>query len=204
MSPTSIASGGSGNHSTDCGASRHCSQCVTRPDSKPPSAVRVNRGSSASVACGSSFSHSRNAGFRGRASSDPWSSAELQGSLLALPLNPAFREWEKLLPQATDAEEPRFTLTADGGLESGRVTHWLQWREAPQSVEWFPDPPEAIEVGDIRVQTRGGLTRIDATVRRRLGAEGPADELPSLVVVTGADGVRTGWRMNVNLKNQPS
>jgi DsbC/DsbD-like thiol-disulfide interchange protein len=131
-------------------------------------------------------------------------SAELEGSLLALPEDPAFREWEKLLPRASEAEEPPFTFTADGGLESGRVTQWLRWRETPRSVEWFPDPPEAIEVGDIRVQTRGGLTRIDAALRRRKGVGGPADDLPSLVVVTGADGVRTGWKLNVHLENQPS
>ncbi len=154
------------------------------------------------------FDRSRSPRIRARAS---WlackevcvlGSAELDGSLLDLPLDPAVGQWEQRLPRAASDLEPPFTVTAKGGLAAGRVTHWLQWREAPRSVEWFPDPPEALEVDDIRVQTRGGLTRIDAAVRQRQGVKGPADDLPSLVVITGADGARTGWKLNVHLKNQ--
>ena len=71
----------------------------------------------------------------------------------------------------------------------------MKWRGSPQTVEWFPDPSEALEVGKVTVQTRGGLTRIDADVRRRKGATGSADSLPSLIIVTDGDGVRRGWDM---------
>lgn len=131
-------------------------------------------------------------------------SAELEGSLAELPVDPDFDEWERRLPRmSTDSTSP-FTVTAKGSLASGRVTHWLRWREAPQLVEWFPDPSPAIEVKDVRVQTRGGLTRIDAAVRRRKGAEGMTDHLESLVVVTGGDGVRSGWNLKVYLKDHHS
>lgn len=129
-------------------------------------------------------------------------SAELEVPLAKLPADPVFREWSRGLPRTFDEGEAPFALTATGGLVAGTVTHWLRWREPPQLVEWFPDPSGALEVDNVRVQTRGGLTRIDATVRRRKGAEGLTDDLSSLVVVTGEDGDRRGWELSVDLTNK--
>jgi thiol:disulfide interchange protein DsbD len=114
-------------------------------------------------------------------------SAALEASLAELP---------------EDSSEPGdlpFTLSATGGLADGVVTHWLRWTEAPHPVEWFPDPSDALEIGDVRIQTRGELTRIDAAVKSRRGAEGSISELPSVVVITGDDGGRRGWKLSVGL-----
>ena len=129
-------------------------------------------------------------------------SADLDGSLAKLPAEPVFREWSRGLPRPFAEGEAPFSLTAMGGLAQGTITQWLRWREPPQSVEWFPDPSGALELDNVRVQTRGGLTRIDATVRRRKGAEGLTDDISSLVVVTGQDGDRRGWELLVDLTNK--
>jgi len=131
-------------------------------------------------------------------------SAELEESLAKLSADPVFRTWDRTLPRVLGEGIPLFTLTTTGGLAGGTVTHWLRWRKTPRLVEWFPDPSGALDVENVRVQTRGGLTRIDAAVRRRKGAEGSTDDLSSLVVVTDEDGGRIGWELTVNLKNQES
>jgi thiol:disulfide interchange protein DsbD len=128
-------------------------------------------------------------------------SAELESSLMELAVDERFWEWDGRLPKPLDEDNPPFALSATGVSADGVVTHWLRWREPPRPVEWFPDPSEAIEVGGVRLQTRGGLTRIDAEVRPRKGAMGSIDTLSSLVVITGDDGTRRGWEVSVDLTN---
>ncbi len=119
-------------------------------------------------------------------------SVELETTLSKLPVDPVFQQWSSQLPNSSESHDLPFTLSATGGLADGVITHWLRWTEAPLPVEWFPDPSDALEIGDIRIQTRGGLTRIDAAVKSRRGASGSIDELPSLFVVTGSDGLPSG------------
>jgi len=126
-------------------------------------------------------------------------SAELETSLSKLSADPVFRKWVDQLPSSSETSDLPFSLSATGGLADGVITHWLRWTEASRPVEWFPDPSDAIEVGDVRVLTRGGLTRIDAEVKSRRGAAGSISELSSLVVVTGEDGGRHGWEFSVKL-----
>jgi hypothetical protein len=126
-------------------------------------------------------------------------STELGAPLTEIPVDPIFDAWDRILPGAPGSTDRPFSLSTTGGLSDGGITHWLRWVEAPQRVEWFPDPSDGLEVGNIRVRTRGGLTRIDADVRARRGVEGRIDQLPSLVVVTGEDGVRRGWEISVEL-----
>lgn len=128
-------------------------------------------------------------------------SAELETSLSQLSADPVFRKWADQLPSSSETSDLPFNLSASGGLADGVMTHWLRWTSAPRPVEWFPDPSDAIEVGDVRVLTRGGLTRIDAEVKSRKGASGSINELSSLVVVTGEDGGRHGWEFSVKLTN---
>ena len=128
--------------------------------------------------------------------------AELEASLKQLPEDPVFRRWAGLLPKPTEENDLPFSLSATGGLSDGLVSHWLQWSEEPGPVEWFPIPSEALEIGDVRIQTRGGLTRVDAKVKSRRGASGTIDELPSLIVVTGDDGERRGWELVVDLTDK--
>jgi thiol:disulfide interchange protein DsbD len=131
-------------------------------------------------------------------------SVELETTLSKLPVDPVFQQWSSLLPNSTESHDLPFTLSTTGGLGDGVMTHWLRWREAPLPIEWFPDPSDALEIGDIRIQTRGGLTRIDAAVKARKGASGSISELPSLFVVTGGDGLRRGWELSVQVKSNES
>jgi DsbC/DsbD-like thiol-disulfide interchange protein len=128
-------------------------------------------------------------------------SADLEASLAELPVDTVFRRWAGQLPRSSEAGDIPFSLSATGGFAEGVVTHWLRWTESPLPVEWFPDPSDALEVGDVRIQTRGGLTRIDAAVKSRKGASGSISELPFLIVVTGDDGERRGWDLAVELAN---
>lgn len=82
------------------------------------------------------------------------------------------------------------------GARGGTVSIWLQWRTAPDSVELFPDPGDALKVEDVLVRTRGNLSRLDATVRHR-GAHRPSS-LETVVVVVNGD-QRVGYRLSVPL-----
>jgi DsbC/DsbD-like thiol-disulfide interchange protein len=126
-------------------------------------------------------------------------SAKLEASLTELSEDPVFGQWAGQLPKSPGATDLPFSLSVTGGIAEGVITHWLRWNEEPNRVEWFPDPSEALEVGDVRIQTRGSLTRIDAAVKSRKGASGSISELPSLFVITGDDGERRGWELSVPL-----
>jgi DsbC/DsbD-like thiol-disulfide interchange protein len=129
-------------------------------------------------------------------------SAEIESWLAELPVYRDFDAWSRNLPAMIDESNAPFTLSATGGLAEGVVTHWLRWRDAPLPVEWFPNPSEALEVGAVRIQTRGGLTRIDAEIKARKGIIGSTDTLPSLVVITESDGSRRGWEVSASLKGE--
>jgi hypothetical protein len=126
-------------------------------------------------------------------------SAELEGSLAKMTVDESFANWSGRLPKPLDDNNAPFVLSTTGGVAAGIVTHWLRWHEQPPSLEWFPDPSEAIEIGAVRIETRGGLTRIDAEIKARKGAIGSIDTLPSLVVITGGDGTRRGWEVSAGL-----
>lgn len=120
--------------------------------------------------------------------------AKLAAPLGKLPADPVFADWNRRLARPLASGGAPFTVTTTGGLAEGALSLWLRWSAAPADVTWFPDPPEALEVGEATVRTRGGLTRIDAPLRRRAGADLP-DGLSSLIVVEGADGNRRGWEL---------
>jgi len=128
-------------------------------------------------------------------------SAELGASLNDLPVDPVFRRWSKDLPMAAGSGDAPFMVSTTGGVGDEGLALWLRWRNPPREVGWFPDPPEALEVEDVRVKTRGGLTRVDAVVRPMAGAVEKPRILQSLVVVTGDDGLRRGWELAVELKD---
>lgn len=123
-------------------------------------------------------------------------SAKLEASVGGLPVDPALGEWRASLPRPPSDDEPPFEWRTTGGFGDGRLNLWLQWPDSAPKVEWYPDPPEAIEVRDVRVGSRASLTRIDAAVRRRAGAHDIAT-LSSLVVVTAADGSRRAWELEL-------
>ena len=125
-------------------------------------------------------------------------SAELEAAARDLPVHPDLKNWRSTLPSPLPTDQPPFNWRTTGGLTDGKLSLWLQWQGPAPPVEWYPDPPEAIEVKDVRVSSRASLTRIDASVRRRAGA-GDRDNLSSLVVVTGADGSKRSWELELTI-----
>lgn len=126
-------------------------------------------------------------------------SAELELPWAEVTIDPGFGVWAESLPRIFAGSDAPFTLTSKVGLTAGHIGLWFQWRTAPRSVEFFPDPPEGLEVKDVTIQTRGGLTLIDAVVRKLAGSTTGHDTLGSLVVVTDENGRRRGWELSVDL-----
>ncbi len=127
-------------------------------------------------------------------------SARLEANLAELKDDFDLPSRPESLPQEVDIRDPPFSVRATGGIAEGNLSLWLRWLDPPPGpVEWFPNPPETLVVEDVGVQTRGGLTRIDAVVRERAGSEPSSDILDSLVVITDDDGRRRGWTLAVDL-----
>ncbi len=126
-------------------------------------------------------------------------SSELEADLADLRVDPVFERWSDLLPQPFDPEGSPFSLSVRGGLAEGTLGLWLQWRQVPHRVEWFPDPQEGLEVTGVTVRTRGGLTRVDSLVRRMRGSAGTSNNLDSVLVITDNDGVRRGLKLAVDV-----
>ncbi len=82
---------------------------------------------------------------------------------------------------------------------AGKLTVWLNWKTAPGAVEFFPDPGAGLKVEDLRVQTRGQLTRIDFSISRLKTASTPSDSLRSLIVTNDGPGRRSAWVTDINL-----
>lgn len=129
-------------------------------------------------------------------------SASLEGSLGEIVDASVFDGWSNTLPQRAEPAAVPFSIKTTGGMGDKGLVLWLNWPQAPETVEWFPAPPEDLEVTDVRVQNRGGLTRVDAYVRPMAGASPTARAVNSLVVATFADGERRGWELDVELENK--
>lgn len=126
-------------------------------------------------------------------------SAELSAPLAEIADDRFAEDWAASLPQPIPSSDPPLSLGTTGGLSGGTIGLWLQWRAEPVEVEWFPDPPSGLEVENVTVQTRGGLTRVDAVVRVMAGSTVTPDTLNSVVVVTDENHQRRGWNLAVDL-----
>ena len=120
------------------------------------------------------------------------------------PLEPSpdvFAGWRDRLPRT----EGPYTFTTTGGIEPGErrgdLSLWLRWTETPGEVEFFPAANERLKVTDMKIQTRGGLTRIDCSVSLIGGREQDVLTLPAVVVTTTENGVRRGWEVSAPLRD---
>ena len=97
----------------------------------------------------------------------------------------ALETWPSTLP--TRAAPGFFDVSVTGGPVpvSGSVdlVVWLNWTEAPGTVEFFPDPGPGLKVEDVHTRTRDLLTRIDFTISRLKTSNAPATSLRSLIVI---------------------
>jgi hypothetical protein len=129
-------------------------------------------------------------------------SAELESRWSEITPDRDLAHWRSTLPTPWNGENAPFSVTMTGSLDSGSINLWLRWSRSPAPVDWFPDPPEGLVVEDVAVTTRGGLSRIDASVRKMTGAEGDFDSLPSVVAITDEHHERRGWILAVDLTNE--
>lgn len=117
----------------------------------------------------------------------PLRGSELEASKAAL------ETWSGTLP--TQAAPGLFDVSVTGGPvpDSGSVdlVVWLNWKEAPDAVEFFPDPGPGLKVEGVRVQTRGLVTRIDFELSQLKTTNVPATSLRTLIVTKDADGNRS-------------
>ena len=124
----------------------------------------------------------------------------LEGAELAAS-RAAFETWSETLPIAL--EPGLFDLSVTGGPvpDSGSVTLavWLNWKAAPGAVEFFPDPGAGLKVEDVRVQTRGQLTRIDFSVSRLKTSSARSATLRSLIVTKDGTGRRSARVAHIDL-----
>jgi DsbC/DsbD-like thiol-disulfide interchange protein len=131
-------------------------------------------------------------------------SAELESRWSEVAADPVFGHWQSILPASWSNDDAPFSVTTTGNLDSGTLSLWLKWRQRPAAIEWFPDPPEGLVVEDVTIRTQGGLSRIDASIRRMAGATGTFDALPSVLVTTDDQHRRRGWNYAVDLTDNNS
>ncbi|MEX1310115.1 MAG: protein-disulfide reductase DsbD domain-containing protein [Candidatus Sulfomarinibacteraceae bacterium] len=104
----------------------------------------------------------------------------------------AIESWTDLMPKRGDHEAFDVSITGGPVPDSGPadLVVWLKWNEAPEGVEFFPDPGPGLKVEGVRVQTRGSLTRIDATVSRLKTTDAQEATLRALIVTRDNQGNR--------------
>jgi len=83
---------------------------------------------------------------------------------------------------------------------SGALVAWVSWPTPPDGeVVWYPDVADGLKVVDVQTRTRGELTRIDARVT--VMKDDAPTTVPSVLVVEQSDGRRTGWRIDVPVRD---
>lgn len=125
----------------------------------------------------------------------PLEGAELAASRAALDT------WAEKLPVALVPGLLDLSVTGGPVPDSGSIelAVWLNWKAAPGTVEFFPDPGSGLKVEDLRVQTRGQLTRIDFSISRLKTSSAPAATLRSLIVMVDEHGRRSARTADINL-----
>jgi DsbC/DsbD-like thiol-disulfide interchange protein len=124
-------------------------------------------------------------------------SASLEQSWPLPVVEAAFGRWRSDLPVG----DPPFSMSTTGGLapgvRTGELTVWLQWPEPPGDVDLFPAAGASLKVSDVKVQTRGSLTRIDLTVTLLgSGSDRPAG-LAAVAAAGGPAGSRRSWEISI-------
>lgn len=124
----------------------------------------------------------------------------LKGTELAAS-NVALEAWSEALPIALEPGVLDLSITGGPVLSEGAVdmVAWLNWKAAPGSVEFFPDPGPGLKIEGVRVQNRGLLTRIDFKIARLKNSSDPSTMLRSLIVIEDERGKRSAWVTHIEL-----
>lgn len=106
----------------------------------------------------------------------------------------AFAQWRAGLPES----DPPFGLSTTGGVgagaRTGQLSVWLQWPDPPAEVSFFPVAGDAVKVSDVRVRTRGSLTRVDLAVTV-LGRQ--PSGMTAVIAAADRAGLRRSWEVVV-------
>ena len=119
----------------------------------------------------------------------------------AAPANePLFKKWAEQVPvdvkESPDVAKLEWTPGSDKAAgESTLVVTWKQ--AAPQDVNLFPGPDEALDVRTMDAKTEGNQTRMVVSVRVLAGQKPKADHLPAVLGYTVKDGVRRGVKTDI-------
>jgi DsbC/DsbD-like thiol-disulfide interchange protein len=128
-------------------------------------------------------------------------------STLPVPASDAARGRELIDAALAAAPRPGGEATFDlrsvtrvpEGERSGSLVAWVSWPEPPTGeVVWYPDAASGLKVEGVTARTRSQLTRIDARVTV-MNDDAP-EAVPSVLVVKRPDGQRTGWRIDVPVR----
>ncbi len=111
-----------------------------------------------------------------------------------------FKEWDERVPVAINTAV--VSARIDGALHSTEPSPFtivLNWKEAPQSVEWFPDAEPALFLDQLQVRTKGTETRVTFSARRLKGQNLSGAALSSVVAYRDNKGNRRGVELTVPL-----
>jgi DsbC/DsbD-like thiol-disulfide interchange protein len=119
----------------------------------------------------------------------------------AAPANEAlFKKWAEQVPvDAKDSPDvAKLEWTPTGDKAAGERALVVTWKQAaPQDVNLFPGPDEALDVRTMDAKTEGSQTRMVVGVRVLAGQKAKADHLPAVLGYTDKNGTRRGVKTDI-------
>jgi DsbC/DsbD-like thiol-disulfide interchange protein len=118
------------------------------------------------------------------------------------PANEAlFKKWVEQVPvDVKDSPDvAKLEWTPGGDKAAGEWALVVTWKQAaaPQDVNLFPGPDEALDVRTMDAKTEGNQTRMVVGVRVLAGQKPKAVHLPAVLGYTVKDGVRRGVKTDI-------
>jgi thiol:disulfide interchange protein DsbD len=115
-----------------------------------------------------------------------------------------FAQWRARVPvAATDPGSPATArVDAAGGVKQA-YTIDLAWRAPARDVQWFPAADQALDLGDVKVETEGERTRITFTASVFEGLTPASSVMETVVGYRDASGARRGVTVPVEIAPGP-
>jgi len=87
-----------------------------------------------------------------------------------------FSEWENRIPLPLSRNSNRFTPVIKGSSDKSgkKYTIILEWKQPPEEVHWFPNPPSSVKVTDIRIMHNLITTTIQFKIKTAEGTPLPS------------------------------
>lgn len=112
-----------------------------------------------------------------------------------------FARWMEQLPMPAGADGNVASITPIAPSGDGRFGFSVRWADARcKPGDWFPNPPEGVEIRDVTVTTTAATTTVTGTARALGGRPFAAGAtLDSVLAYTDADGNYRGLQVPVAL-----